>query len=71
MLNPKIKYWEKRLKQLEQKDLPAAIQRIINARRGGWWQNAEFEEAGRQIEIIKLRIEEIKQLLRKLTSGER
>ncbi len=66
--NPKVKYWQQKLKQLEEKDLPKAIQRILNARGGGWWQNAEFEDAGRQIEIIKLRIIEIKNLLKKLDS---
>lgn len=67
MKNKKLVFWQQKLNQLEQKELPKAIQRIGNARRAGWWQNAEFEDAGRQIAIIKLRIYEIKQLLKKLT----
>ncbi len=71
MENKKVRFWQQKLEQLEKIDLPKAIQRIGNARRGGWWQNAEFEDAGRQIEIIRLRIYEIKQLLKgpSLTRG--
>ena len=63
-----LKFWQKKLKQLEEKDLPEAIKRINIVRVNDWYQNAEFEDSERQIQIIKARIAEIKQVIRKLTS---
>jgi transcription elongation GreA/GreB family factor len=65
--NAKILEWQERLKQLEEIELPKAMQRIGGAAPDGdWHENAAFEDAERQVELVEVKIEEIKQLLKKL-----
>jgi hypothetical protein len=67
----KLKFWQNKLKELEDVDLPEAIRRINRVRVNDWYQNAEFEDSERQILIIKSRIIEIKLLIRKLEKERR
>lgn len=50
----KIKFWQSRLRQLETVEFPPALHRVGQAGVGGdWHENAEYEDAERQVEIIK------------------
>ncbi len=66
-LNGKIQLWEEKLRKLVEEDLPKAEQRLTAAAADGDWQeNAEYEDAEEQVEVIKVKMEEIKGVLRDL-----
>jgi transcription elongation GreA/GreB family factor len=66
----KVKEWKEKLKLLEEEELPKAKERVGNAAEtGDWEENAEFEDAERQVEVIQGRISDIKQLIRNLEKG--
>lgn len=59
--------WRKKLNELEKTDLPKAMSRVgESASTGDWHENAEFEDAERQLEIIRTRINDIRQLIKSL-----
>lgn len=59
--------WRKKLKELEQNELPKAMTRVgESASTGDWQENAEFEDAERQLEVIRTRINDIKQVIKSL-----
>ncbi len=63
----KIKFWQTKLKKLEAVELPRALVRAGTAGVGGdWHENAEFEDAERQVEVIRSRMDDIKKLINKL-----
>lgn len=63
----KIKLWEEKLQQLEKFDLPKAQERLsAAAATGDWQENAEYEDAEEQVEVIRVKIEEIKGLIKNL-----
>lgn len=66
----KIVVWKNKLKQLEEVVLPKAMQRIGESGIGDWHENAEFEDAERQVEVVQTRIAEIKQIIKSLEKGE-
>ena len=60
------------LKQLQEEDLPREQKRLGDAAASGDWQeNAEYEDAQRQIELIEVRIEEVKKLIKTLEKGKK
>lgn len=62
-----ISDWKKKLKLLEEEDLPKAMARVgESASTGDWNENAEFEDAERQLEVIRQRINDIRSLIKSL-----
>ncbi|EKD91561.1 MAG: hypothetical protein ACD_30C00001G0002 [uncultured bacterium] len=62
-----ISDWKKKLKMLEEEDLPKAMARVgESASTGDWNENAEFEDAERQLEVIRQRINDIRSLIKSL-----
>jgi transcription elongation GreA/GreB family factor len=62
-----LSHWKDVLKQLQEEELPKAKQRVGMAGIGGdWHENAEFEDAERQLEVIEVRIADIKRIIRVL-----
>lgn len=67
MVSPKVKLWLDKLEQLEKVDLPQAQRRVGEAAESGdWEENAEYEDAINQLELIQGRINDIKLMLKKL-----
>ena len=65
----KIKEWVEKLKVLEEVDLPKAKLRVGEAAQTGDWQeNAEYEDAERQLEVLQSRMDDIKGVIKKLKS---
>lgn len=59
--------WKKKLKELEEDELPKAMARVgESASTGDWQENAEFEDAERQLEVVRQRISDIRSLIRTL-----
>lgn len=55
------------LKQLQDEELPKIRERIsIAAAEGDLTENAEFEDAQRQLEVVEVRIAEVKKLIKSL-----
>lgn len=70
--NPKEEFWKAKLKDLEDIQLPKAMERVGLAGVGGdWHENAEYEDAERQLELIRTRIRDIKGLIFKLKKEKR
>lgn len=66
-IEKKLEEWRIRLKDLEETQLPNALQRLKDAAEGGDWEdNAEYEDSERQVELLQVRIAEIKQIVKKL-----
>lgn len=66
-----LSHWKQVLKQLQEEELPKAKQRVGLAGVGGdWHENAEFEDAERQLEVIEVRIADIKRLIKNLEKAE-
>ncbi len=66
-LEERVKIWKAKLKQLELQELPRAMARIgQSADTGDWSENAEFEDAERQVEFLRSRIGDIKKLINDL-----
>lgn len=67
--SPKISYWKGKLKELEEVGLPKALKRLgESAESGDWHENAEYEDALREVELARSRIDEIKLMIKKLES---
>lgn len=63
----KIKFWQDKLHEIEQVQLPQAMARLgQSATDGDWHENSEFEDSERQLEIIRTRMDDIKNLINKL-----
>lgn len=63
----KIQLWSEKLQQLEKVDLPKASERLsAAAAEGDWQENAEYEDAEEQVEVIRVKMEEIKVLIKDL-----
>ncbi len=59
--------WKKKLKVLEEEELPKAMSRVgESASTGDWNENAEFEDAERQLEVIRTRVSDIRKLIQTL-----
>lgn len=66
----KVKLWNQKLKELEEVELPKAMTRIgESASTGDWNENAEFEDAERQVEVLRTRIGDIRRLINQLEKG--
>jgi transcription elongation GreA/GreB family factor len=66
-----LPHWKEVLKQLQEEELPKAKTRVGIAGFGGdWHENAEFEDAERQLEVIEVRIADIKRLIKTLEKAE-
>lgn len=66
-----LSHWKEVLKQLQDIELPKAKTRVGLAGVGGdWHENAEFEDAERQLEVIEVRIADIKRLIKILEKNE-
>lgn len=60
------------LKQLQEVDLPREQKRLTDATaEGDLQENAEYEDAQNQVQVIEARIDEVKQLIKKLEAGEK
>jgi transcription elongation GreA/GreB family factor len=71
MLPSGLPHWKEVLKQLQEQELPKAKTRVGLAGVGGdWHENAEFEDAERQLEVIEVRIADIKRLIKILQNAE-
>lgn len=67
MQTSNLAHWQQVLKQLQEEDLPREQKRLGEAAAtGDWHENAEYEDAERQIELIEVRIEEVKKLIKTL-----
>lgn len=65
--NTKIEDWKRKLRTLEDVDLPRAMGRIGEAASDGdWHENAEYEDAEVQVGVIQAKIDEIKVIIKKL-----
>lgn len=63
----KILEWKERLKKLEEFDLPQALKRVGEAAPiGDWHDNIEFEDAENQVELINIKIDEVRRIIRRL-----
>lgn len=66
-----LPHWKEVLKQLQEIELPKAKTRVGESVIGGdWHENAEFEDAERQLEVIEVRIADIKRLIKSLEKSE-
>lgn len=65
-METKIRYWENILKRLEEKELPEAMQRVGESGIGDWHENAEYEDAERQIQVLLARMAEVKKIIQQL-----
>ncbi|MCL4367223.1 hypothetical protein M1563_03585 [Patescibacteria group bacterium] len=64
--------WKEKLKKLESEELPKARQRLNDAApTGDWEENAEYEDAQNQVELLESRIAEIRQMIKKMEKGEK
>ncbi len=62
--------WKSKLKTLEEVELPKAMNRIGDAAADGdWHENAEYEDAETQVGVIQAKIEEVKDIIKKLGKG--
>lgn len=66
-----IAHWKQVLEQLLEEELPRAKERVgKSVEDGDWQENAEFEDASRQLEFVEARVEEVKRLIRTLEKAE-
>lgn len=69
MINNKIKIaeWKKKLDILKEVDLPKALKRLEEAApTGDWEENLEYEDAERVLELLKIEMVNIEQIIKKL-----
>lgn len=67
-LTDKIKNYQGTLKRLETVDLPRAMKRIGESGVGDWHENAEYEDAVNQKQLLEARISELKELINNLNT---
>lgn len=66
----KLLKWKSLLIQLEKIDLPQALKKLGEAApEGDWHENIEFEDAERQVYVIRAKINEVKKIINKITNG--
>ena len=67
-----VDHWKQVLKQLVEEELPRAKERVgKSVEDGDWQENAEFEDASRQLEFVEARVEEVKRLIKTLEKNEK
>ena len=67
-----IDHWKQVLTQLMEEELPRAKERVgKSVEDGDWQENAEFEDASRQLEFVEARVEEVKKLIKTLEKNDR
>jgi transcription elongation GreA/GreB family factor len=67
-----IDHWKQVLKQLVEEEVPKAKERVgKSVEDGDWQENAEFEDASRQLEFVEARVDEVKKLIKTLEKNER
>lgn len=65
--NIKIVEWKKKLAALQEVDLPQALKRLEEAAStGDWEENLEYEDAERVLELLKVEMANIEQIIKKL-----
>lgn len=64
----KLTIWQDELKRLEELKLPNAQKRVgQSAATGDWHENADYEDAVAEVQLLQVRIKEIKELLLKFS----
>ena len=67
-----VDHWKQVLTQLVEEELPRAKERVgKSVEDGDWQENAEFEDASRQLEFVEARVEEVKRLIKTLEKNEK
>ncbi len=71
MQTSNVEHWKEVLKQLLEEELPRVKERVgKSVEDGDWQENAEFEDASRQLEFVEARVEEVKKLIKTLEKNE-